>query len=127
MNAIFNILPFLVFLALLWFTYINISYGIIVHRTTKDDHTLTSCLSDYGIILAFKKYRVSLGIWKSPWAENHGLNNFIRFFNNYNFKYYCQQFRRSICTIKHPYYCNISCQYFITTDYLRRSSTNDDW
>ena len=48
MNAIFNILPFLVFLALLWFTYINISYGIIVHRTTKDDHTLTSCLSDSG-------------------------------------------------------------------------------
>ena len=40
----------------------------------------------YGIILAFKKYQVSLGIWKSPWAENHGLNNFIRFFNNYNFK-----------------------------------------
>ena len=40
----------------------------------------------YGVLLAFKKYQVSLGIWGSPWAENHGLNNFIRFFNNYNFK-----------------------------------------
>lgn len=39
----------------------------------------------YGIILAFKDYKVSLGIWGSPWAENHGWNNFIRFFNNYNF------------------------------------------
>lgn len=48
MNAIFNILPFLVFLALLWFTYINISYGVTMYRATKEDHTLTSCLSDSG-------------------------------------------------------------------------------
>ena len=40
----------------------------------------------YGVILAFKDYKVSLGIWDSPWADNYGLNNFIRFFNNYNFK-----------------------------------------
>ncbi len=40
----------------------------------------------YGVILAFKNYQVSLGIWKSPWADNFGMNNFIRFFNNYNFK-----------------------------------------
>ncbi len=40
----------------------------------------------YGVILAFKDYKVSLGIWKSPWASNHGLNNFIRFFQNYNFR-----------------------------------------
>jgi len=40
----------------------------------------------YGIIIAFKKYKVSLGIWDSPWADNYGFNNFIRFFNNYNFK-----------------------------------------
>lgn len=40
----------------------------------------------YGVILAFKNYKVSLGIWHSPWADNHGLNNFIRFFKNYNFK-----------------------------------------
>ena len=39
----------------------------------------------YGVLLAFKNYQVRLGIWGSPWAENHGLNNFIRFFNNYNF------------------------------------------
>lgn len=48
MNAIFNILPFLVFLALLWFTYINISYGVTMYLATKEDHTLTSCLSDSG-------------------------------------------------------------------------------
>ncbi len=40
----------------------------------------------YGVILAFKDYKVSLGIWNSPWAGDHGLRNFIRFFNNYNFK-----------------------------------------
>lgn len=48
MNAIFNILPFLVFLALLWFTYINIAYGITLHLAIKEDHTLTSCLNDFG-------------------------------------------------------------------------------
>lgn len=39
----------------------------------------------YGLILAFKDYKISLGIWGSPWTSNHGLGNFIRFFNNYNF------------------------------------------
>lgn len=39
----------------------------------------------YGLILAFKNYKVSQGIWGSPWASNHGFGNFIRFFNNYNF------------------------------------------
>ena len=39
----------------------------------------------YGILLAFKNYQVSLGIWGSPWADHFGMNNFIRFFNNYNF------------------------------------------
>ncbi len=48
MNAIVNILPFLVFLALIWFTYINISYGVTMYLATKEDHTLTSCLSDSG-------------------------------------------------------------------------------
>ena len=33
----------------------------------------------YGILLAFKKYRVSKGIWGSPWV---GLNQFIKFFGN---------------------------------------------
>lgn len=33
----------------------------------------------YGVILAFKDYKVSLGIWNSPWAGDHGLRNFIRF------------------------------------------------
>ncbi len=33
----------------------------------------------YGILLAFKRYRVSMGIWRSPWA---GLYQFKKFFNN---------------------------------------------
>ena len=40
----------------------------------------------YGILLAFKDYRIIDGIWGSPWAANGGFNNFIRFFNNYNFR-----------------------------------------
>ena len=39
----------------------------------------------YGALLAFKKYRVNLGILGSPWANNNGFENFIRFFHNYNF------------------------------------------
>lgn len=39
----------------------------------------------YGILLAFKRYKIRLGILGSPWAENFGFENFIRFFNNYNF------------------------------------------
>ena len=48
MEAIFNVLPFLVFLFLLWFTYINISYAFNLHQARKEDRTLTSCLSDTG-------------------------------------------------------------------------------
>ncbi|MFA7559390.1 MAG: ABC transporter permease subunit [Sphaerochaeta sp.] len=33
----------------------------------------------YGILLAFKRYRVSMGIWRSPWT---GLYQFKKFFNN---------------------------------------------
>lgn len=39
----------------------------------------------YGVLLAFKKYKIRLGILGSPWADNFGLENFIRFFNSYNF------------------------------------------
>lgn len=37
----------------------------------------------YGIVLAFKKYRIKEGILGSPWV---GFDNFIRFFGSYNFK-----------------------------------------
>lgn len=40
----------------------------------------------YGIIIAFKDYKVTSGIIGSEWTSNFGLNNFIRFFSNYNFK-----------------------------------------
>lgn len=48
MNTIFNILPFLVMVVLLWFTYINISYGIKIKRLLREDRTLSLCLSDTG-------------------------------------------------------------------------------
>lgn len=37
----------------------------------------------YGVLLAFKNYRVKLGILGSPWV---GLDHFRRFFSAYNFK-----------------------------------------
>ncbi|WP_051571776.1 ABC transporter permease [Ruminiclostridium cellobioparum] len=39
----------------------------------------------YGAIIAFKNYNIRAGILGSPWADNFGLANFIRFFGNYNF------------------------------------------
>lgn len=39
----------------------------------------------YGAIISFKDYRVVDGIMGSPWTDNYGLKNFIRFFKNYNF------------------------------------------
>lgn len=36
-----------------------------------------------GVQLAFKEYMIKRGIWGSPWI---GLDNFRRFFSNYNFK-----------------------------------------
>lgn len=40
----------------------------------------------YGVLLAFKNFKVIDGIWNSPWADQFGFANFIRFFNNFNFK-----------------------------------------
>ena len=34
----------------------------------------------YGLLAAFKDYKPKLGILGSPWADNHGLAEFIRFF-----------------------------------------------
>lgn len=34
----------------------------------------------YGILAAFKKYNPAKGIFGSPWADNHGFAEFIRFF-----------------------------------------------
>lgn len=48
MKSILNLLPFLVFLVLLWFSYMNISYGITLYQSTKEDHTLSSCLTNTG-------------------------------------------------------------------------------
>lgn len=48
MEIITNILPFLVFLALLWFTYTNISLAVILLRAKKKDSTLSLCLSTTG-------------------------------------------------------------------------------
>lgn len=37
----------------------------------------------YGVQIAFKNFRVSLGIWGSPWV---GFRNFTDFFNSFSFK-----------------------------------------
>lgn len=38
-----------------------------------------------GILIAFKDYKPSLGIFASPWADHYGLKYFIKFFSSYNF------------------------------------------
>lgn len=48
MESILVVLPFIVFLALLWFTYVNISFGVTIFRSKKEDQTLESCLSTTG-------------------------------------------------------------------------------
>lgn len=39
----------------------------------------------YGIIIAFKNYNPMLGIMKSPWASNYGMQYFISFFKSFYF------------------------------------------
>ena len=39
----------------------------------------------YGIIIAFKNYNPMLGIMKSPWARDYGLQYFISFFKSFYF------------------------------------------
>ena len=38
-----------------------------------------------GTLMAFKNFKLRLGIFRSPWADQNGMENFIRFFTNYNF------------------------------------------
>lgn len=39
-----------------------------------------------GLLVAFKNYSFTKGIFNSPWEANHGLQNFIDFFNYFEFK-----------------------------------------
>lgn len=48
MDTIYAVLPILVFLALLWFTYTNVSYAVTLYQAKKKDHTLSLCLNDTG-------------------------------------------------------------------------------
>ena len=63
MDIITNVLPFLVFLALLWFTYTNISLAVAMYRAKKDDSTLSSCLSNTG-----KYFYIGLTILPYLWG-----------------------------------------------------------
>lgn len=48
MKDILGVLPFLVFIALLWLVYVNVSFGAKIIRTKKQDNTLECCLSNTG-------------------------------------------------------------------------------
>lgn len=48
MESILVVLPFLVFLVLLWLTYLNISFGFTIYKSKKEDQTLESCLNTVG-------------------------------------------------------------------------------
>ncbi len=39
----------------------------------------------YGILIAFKDYKIRLGVMASPWADNYGLAHFIRMFTGGDF------------------------------------------
>lgn len=39
----------------------------------------------YGLIIAFKNYSPFIGVIDSPWAENHGFEHFIKFFQSIYF------------------------------------------
>ncbi len=40
----------------------------------------------YGLLIAFKDYKIKLGVTGSPWADNNGMEWFIRLFKGSNFK-----------------------------------------
>lgn len=42
---------------------------------------LFNYLPMFGLTIAFKDYNLMKGVWKSPWADNHGLEHFIKIFN----------------------------------------------
>lgn len=39
----------------------------------------------YGLLIAFKDYRPTIGVWESPWTDCFGLRHFIDFFDSYYF------------------------------------------
>lgn len=41
---------------------------------------LFNYLPMFGLTIAFKDYNLMKGVWKSPWADNHGLEYFIKIF-----------------------------------------------
>lgn len=45
---------------------------------------LFSYLPMYGILIAFKDYRIINTVWNAPWASQHGLEHFVRFFTDGN-------------------------------------------
>lgn len=39
----------------------------------------------YGLLISFKDYKMRVGIWNSPWADQHGMAHFIRMFTGGDF------------------------------------------
>ena len=45
---------------------------------------LFSYLPMYGVLIAFKDYRIINTVWSAPWVSNGGFEHFIRFFSDGN-------------------------------------------
>ena len=113
MDNIFAVLPILVFLALLWFTYTNISYAVTLYRAKKNDHTLSLCLSDTG-----KYFYIALLILYLILFVTCVSLMVLAILNDINDLYA----PLNILTIGNNYFL-----LFVSTNYLCWTTSNDDW
>ncbi|MBO5930219.1 MAG: sugar ABC transporter permease [Clostridia bacterium] len=69
-----------------WFKEFKMSYGVMLMFIPGFIAlTLFAYKPMYGILIAFKEYKLKLGILGSPWADNHGFAHFIRMFTGGDF------------------------------------------
>lgn len=73
----------------------------------------------YGILIAFKTFKGTLGILNSPWAPDYGMYNFIKFFNNFNFK---EVLRNTLTLSVYSIAANIPCAILLALglNYVRK-------
>jgi ABC-type polysaccharide transport system permease subunit len=73
-----------------------------------------------GIIIAFKDFKLRKGMFGSPWADQYGLANFIRFFSNYNFS---STLRNTLILSIYSLLVNIPCAIVlaVSLNYVRKT------